>query len=254
MSRNVGDVVWHPKKQLRGTLCCAYLSHNFQYDALSSRLEQPENKEEVIQGDIDLQSLHLGKTVHRRCAELVKTADGKNDGNTANKKGNTKNRKSAVEQSAMVRKNNVTNNKSVQSWYLFICLLLWTRKLQMLIVSVVFPWTLWTNSYGEGEWKGGEGNFRAAWIYFLLTFPLYEFFFMPVHEYFLWLLGVHEFLSFVLRPPTPLIIFLMVCPLFLSCFKPGVVLVKYWRKWKGLKNLNAVLERAQVHMASGWPC
>lgn len=117
----------HPKKQLRGTLCCACLSHNFQYDALSSRLEQPENKEEVIQGDIDLQSLHLGKTVHRRCAELVKTADGKNDGNTANKKGNTKNRKSAVEQSAMVRKNNVTNNKSVQSWYLFICLLLCTR-------------------------------------------------------------------------------------------------------------------------------
>lgn len=81
-------------------------------------MEQPENKEEVIKGDIDLQSLHLGKTVHRRCAELVKTADGKNDGNTANKKGNAKNRKSAVEQSAMVRKNNVTNNKSVQSWYL----------------------------------------------------------------------------------------------------------------------------------------
>lgn len=81
-------------------------------------MEQPENKEEVIKGDIDLQSLHLGKTVHRRCAELVKTADGKNDGNTANKKGNTKNRKSAVEQSAMVRKNNATNNKSVQSWYL----------------------------------------------------------------------------------------------------------------------------------------
>ena len=92
-----------------------------------STMEQPENKEEVIQGDIDLQSLHLGKTVHRRCAELVKTADGKNDGNTANKKGNTKNRKSVVEQSAMVSTNNVTNNKSVQSWYLFICLLLWTR-------------------------------------------------------------------------------------------------------------------------------
>ena len=191
MSRNVGDVVWHPKKQLRGTLCCACLSHNFQYDALSSRLEQPENKEEVIQGDIDLQSLHLGKTVHRRCAELVKIADGKNDGNTANKKGNTKNRKSAVEQSAMVRKNNVTNNKSVQSWYLFICLLLWTRKLQMLIVSVVFPWTLWTDSYGEGEWKGGGGGggefsgrmnlfavnislvwiffYASAWIFFMVT-------------------------------------------------------------------------------------
>ena len=190
MSRNVGDVVWHPKKQLRGTLCCACLSHNFQYDALSSRLEQPENKEEVIQGDIDLQSLHLGKTVHRRCAELVKTADGKNDGNTANKKGNTKNRKSAVEQSAMVRKNNVTNNKSVQSWYLFICVLLWTRKLQMLIVPVVFPWTLWTDSYGEGEWKwgGGGGEFSgrmnlfpvnislvwiffyaSAWIFFMVT-------------------------------------------------------------------------------------
>ena len=112
-------------------------------------MEQPENKEEIIKGDIDLQSLHLGKTVHRRCAELVKTADGKNDGNTANKKGNTKNRKSAVEQSAMVRKSNVandntknrksaveqsamvrksnvTNDKSVLSWYLFICLLLWT--------------------------------------------------------------------------------------------------------------------------------
>ena len=58
-------------------------------------------------------------------------------------------------------------------------------------------------------------------------FGPHEFFSMPVHEYFLWLLGVHEFLSFVLRPPTPLIIFLMVCPLFLSCFKPGVVLVKY---------------------------
>ena len=94
---------------------------------IGSTMEQPENKEEIIKGDIDLQSLHLGKTVHRRCAELVKTADGKNDGNTANKKGNTKNRKSVVEQPAMVSKNNVANNKSVQSWYLFICLLLWTR-------------------------------------------------------------------------------------------------------------------------------
>ena len=94
---------------------------------IGSTMEQPENKEEIIKGDIDLQSLHLGKTVHRRCAELVKTADGKIDGNTANKKGNTKNRKSAVEQPAMVSKNNVANNKSVQSWYLFICLLLWTR-------------------------------------------------------------------------------------------------------------------------------
>ena len=81
-------------------------------------MEQPENKEEVIQGDIDLQSLHLGKTVHRRCAELVKTADGKNDGNTANKKGNTKNRKSAVEQSTMVRKNNVIISPSNHGIYL----------------------------------------------------------------------------------------------------------------------------------------
>lgn len=82
-------------------------------------MEQPENKGEFIEGDIDLQSLHVGKTVHRRCAELVKTADGKNDGNTANKKGNTKNRKSVVEQSPMVSNNNLTNTKSVQLQYLF---------------------------------------------------------------------------------------------------------------------------------------
>lgn len=90
-------------------------------------MEQPENKEEFLKGDIDLQSLHLGKTVHRRCAELVKTADGKNDGNTANKKGNTKNRKSVAEQSPMVSNNNLTNTKFVQLQYLFFYLLLLTR-------------------------------------------------------------------------------------------------------------------------------
>ena len=128
MSRNVGTLRDIPKNSCAGDSCGLAWATTFNkmlypQEAsfpclIRSTMEQPENKEEVIKGDIDLQSLHLGKTVHRRCAELVKTADGKNDGNTANKKGNAKNRKSAVEQSAMVRKNNVTNNKSVQSWYL----------------------------------------------------------------------------------------------------------------------------------------
>ena len=127
-------------------------------------MEQPENKEEVIQGDIDLQSLHLGKTVHRRCAELVKTADGKNDGNTANKKGNTKNRKSAVEQSAMVRKNNVTNNKSVQSWYLYLLTPLDKKvanahRFRCLSLNIM-DGQLWRRRMEGGGWGGGEFSGR----------------------------------------------------------------------------------------------
>ena len=56
---------------------------------------------------------------------------------------------------------------------------------------------------------GGEGNFRAAGIFFVIKF-LWNFF-RPLHEYFLGLIGVQEFFSilifpcanffFVLRPP-----------------------------------------------------
>ena len=136
-------------------------------------MEQPENKEEVIQGDIDLQSLHLGKTVHRRCAELVKTADGKNDGNTANKKGNTKNRKSAVEQSAMVRKNNVTNNKSVQSWYLYLLTPLDKKvanahRFRCLSLNIM-DGQLWRRRMEGG---GGGGEFSGRMNLFPVNFSL----------------------------------------------------------------------------------
>lgn len=67
-----------------------------------SAMEQPESNDEMIKGDINLKYLHVGKTVTRRHAELVKTNDGKNDSNVAAKKGTSKNRKSTVEQSAMV--------------------------------------------------------------------------------------------------------------------------------------------------------
>ena len=66
-------------------------------------MEQPESNDEVMQGDINLQYLHVGKTVHKRSAELVKTNDGKNDNNAAAKKGSGKNKKSTAEQPAMVR-------------------------------------------------------------------------------------------------------------------------------------------------------
>lgn len=66
-------------------------------------MEQPENNDEVIKGDINLKYLHVGKTVTRRHAELVKANDGKNDGNATAKKGSSKNKKSVVEQPAMVR-------------------------------------------------------------------------------------------------------------------------------------------------------
>lgn len=69
--------------------------------AKSSAMEQPESNDEMIKGDINLKYLHVGKTVTRRHAELVKTNDGKNDSNVAAKKGTSKNRKSTVEQSAM---------------------------------------------------------------------------------------------------------------------------------------------------------
>ena len=70
---------------------------------------------------------------------------------------------------------------------------------------------------------GGEGNFRAAGIFFRYQIPCMNFF-RPYHEYFLGLIGVHEFFlfNFPLReyffctspaPPPPLpISFLMVRP------------------------------------------
>lgn len=66
-------------------------------------MEQPENNDEMVKGDVNLKLLHSGKTVTRRHAELVKTNDGKNDSNAATKKGSSKNKKSTVEQPAMVR-------------------------------------------------------------------------------------------------------------------------------------------------------
>lgn len=67
-------------------------------------MEQPENNDEVIKGDINLKNLHLGRTVTRRHAELVKSTEGKNDSNTTTKKGGAKNKKaSMVEQPSMVR-------------------------------------------------------------------------------------------------------------------------------------------------------
>ena len=69
---------------------------------------------------------------------------------------------------------------------------------------------------------GGEGNFRTAGIFFRYQIPWMNFF-RPWHEYFLGLIGVHDFFFrlvfpcaniffFVLRPPRPPISFLMVCP------------------------------------------
>ena len=59
---------------------------------------------------------------------------------------------------------------------------------------------------------GGEGNFRAAGIFFRYQIPV-RIFFRPLHEYFLGLIGVQEFFFikfslaricfFVLRPPPP---------------------------------------------------
>ena len=66
-------------------------------------MEQPENNDEVIKGDINLKYVNMGKTVTRRHAELVKTNDGKNDSNTTAKKGGSKTKKTTVEQPAMVR-------------------------------------------------------------------------------------------------------------------------------------------------------
>ena len=64
---------------------------------------------------------------------------------------------------------------------------------------------------GPLEKLWGEGNFRAAGILFVIKFLLWNFF-RSLHEYFLGLIGVHEFFSFsfplreyffVLRPPPP---------------------------------------------------
>ena len=43
---------------------------------------------------------------------------------------------------------------------------------------------------------GGGGGILSHRIFFLLSNSLYEFFFRPWHEYFLDLIGVHEFFSF----------------------------------------------------------
>jgi len=67
-------------------------------------MEQPENNDEVMKGDINIKSLHVGKTVTRRHAELVKSTEGKNDSNATTKKGSSKNKKaSMVEAPSMVR-------------------------------------------------------------------------------------------------------------------------------------------------------
>ena len=67
-------------------------------------MEQPENNDEVMKGDINIKNLHVGKPVTRRHAELVKSIEGKNDSNTTAKKGSSKNKKaSMVEQPPMVR-------------------------------------------------------------------------------------------------------------------------------------------------------
>lgn len=65
-------------------------------------MEQPENNDEVIKGDLNLKYPATGKVITRRHAELVRTNDGKNDGNATAKKGGSKNRKSMVEQPGMV--------------------------------------------------------------------------------------------------------------------------------------------------------
>ncbi|XP_044166788.1 LOW QUALITY PROTEIN: phosphoinositide 3-kinase regulatory subunit 4-like [Acropora millepora] len=69
--------------------------------AKSSAMEQPENNDEVIKGDLNLKYPATGKVITRRHAELVKTNDGKNDNNTTAKKRGSKNRKTMVEQSGM---------------------------------------------------------------------------------------------------------------------------------------------------------
>ena len=74
---------------------------------------------------------------------------------------------------------------------------------------------------------GGVGNFRAAGTFFVIKF-LAWIFFRPQHEYFLGLIGVHDFFFhlifpcaniyfFVLRAPPPPISFLMVRPLRKLC-------------------------------------
>ena len=45
----------------------------------------------------------------------------------------------------------------------------------------------------EKLWGGGGGEFSSGRNLFLLSNSLYEFFFRPLHEYFLGLIGVHEF-------------------------------------------------------------
>lgn len=67
-----------------------------------SAMEQPENNDEVTKGDLNIKTLHVGKTVTRRHAELVKSTEGKND--TTAKKGGSKNKKAAtMEPPSMVR-------------------------------------------------------------------------------------------------------------------------------------------------------
>lgn len=70
--------------------------------AKTSAMEQPDSNEEVMRGDINLKTLKGGKTVTRRNAELVKSTEGKNDMNSANKKGSAKNKKNSnAEQPSM---------------------------------------------------------------------------------------------------------------------------------------------------------
>ena len=86
---------------------------------------------------------------------------------------------------------------------------------------------------GPLEKLWGEGNFPAAGIFFRYQIPCMNFF-RPKHEYFLGLIGVHDFFSFnfplrqyffVLRPqpppPAPPISFLMVRSLIVGGERKG---------------------------------
>ena len=45
----------------------------------------------------------------------------------------------------------------------------------------------------EKLWGGGGGEFSSRRNFFSLSNSLYEFFFRPLHEYLLGLIGVHDF-------------------------------------------------------------
>ena len=59
--------------------------------------------------------------------------------------------------------------------------------------------------YG-GEGGGGVGNFRAAWIFFRYHVPCMNVF-KPLDEYFLVLVGVHEFFIHLFFPCTNIFLY-----------------------------------------------